>query len=271
MNWKKTGSQGFAFSLTVWIILEWLQTDWIQNLAGFAVCFAAFVIVKISWKEYAKEQKEKKLKNESLEFLLEANLFSESMSVEQMIAEFAKNENSLGKEFKKAKEELEKGSSVEQVLKNLKQRNGKSIERLLELLYWAQISKVSQKAFRLATAQELEQKSAENEGSSIQWIQKYTILLAASILVPGILGMMAGTVHELGSIQLNFLKLSQNAVQQTEIMETALSAAQVYIGLNALICSYFLGIQEGQKKKWIIYALSILPVAFFIFYWIKGN
>ncbi|MDO8428685.1 MAG: hypothetical protein Q7S92_05730 [Candidatus Diapherotrites archaeon] len=271
MNWKKTGLQGFAFSLMIWVALEWMHSNWIENLGIFAASFVGFSIVNYSWIEYKKEQTQRKLRNESLEFLLEANLFSENMSVEQMIYEFAKNENNLGKEFKQAQIELEKGNSVEQVLKNLKKRNGHSIERLIELMEWAQISKVSQKAFRLAAAQELEQKSVETEGKSIQWIQKYTILLAAAILVPGILGMMASTVHTLGNLNLNFLGIENSSGNQTEITQTAVQAAQAYIAVNALMCSYFLGIQEGQKKKWIIYALSTLPIAFTVFYWIQGG
>ena len=96
-------------------------------------------------------------------------------------------------------------------------------------------------------------------------VTKYTLLLSAGIIVPSILGSITGLVTGLNFNSLGEIGIGLSTELRKELFNTATTGTNLYIIEYSLLSSFFLAIQEGNKKMFWIYASILTPIAIIIF------
>lgn len=105
-------------------------------------------------------------------------------------------------------------------------------------------------------AEEITQHHASlHERRAILLVEKYTILLAGGMLVPFLLGIIAGVV---GVLPLSSEFTSPHA---PALFETTLMSMRGYLFLYAILAGLFVGYQDGKPAQSMIYILVLLPSA----------
>lgn len=268
---KKTLFLG-GFSALVWLgIASFLQLNELV-LAGvfFAILFGPFIGVFL-WQLYLVEKKKNEKEKLVADFLLHAAIFPSETPLEKIIKQLGKEKNLLGREFRKAFSEIQKGCSVENALNNISKRNSSNIiKKMIELFKLSYFSKAKMNAFFKEAAEDIMQMQAIiEEKNATVIIQKYTLILAGAILVPAVLGLLSGMIGSLDFSIINSLELGTSFSERKRIVESALIGTQIYIAEYAIIASIFLGQQEGKPKKAFIYCIAMLPLSFASFYLTK--
>lgn len=108
----------------------------------------------------------------------------------------------------------------------------------------------------LTLAEEITQHHASlHERRAVLLVEKYTILLAGGLLVPFLLGILAGVVGVL-PISSEF-----TSPQAPALFETALMSMRGYLFLYAILAGLFVGYQDGKPAQSLLYILILLPSA----------
>ena len=96
-------------------------------------------------------------------------------------------------------------------------------------------------------------------------INKYTLILAGGLIVPAVLGLIVGLVSGMNFDSLGEMSIGMEVVERQELLATASLATNIYLAEYALLSSFFLALQDGNKKNFWIYSLILLPTALIIF------
>ncbi len=217
--------------------------------------------------ELLKEEKRQKTIEDSLQdVLLQASLFPKGTEITKILEYIVKQKYPyISLEFNIAIKQIKKGYSVENSLNEIILRNkSKLFERVVKLLIIGYKSgKDMHFVFNKISQYILKSHELERERYSSLAIQKYTLILASAILVPLILGWIQGIIS-----QFDFTSFQNIGVitPETKLVQYAKIATIIYLFELSLISSYFIAIIDGNKKKFIFYALIIMPLAFFIFW-----
>jgi len=214
--------------------------------------------------EKNKREKEKLIPD----ILLQASIFPKGTSMIKIIKYISTAEYGLVSiEFKKALNEIEKGKTVEESLKEISFRcKSEIISRAINLLIQGNKSGAEMnKVFKESAEDILETQSIIKERIASVLIQKYTLILAGGIIVPLLLGLITGFVQEMNFIGIDELGLGMNSIERNEMISASLLANQIYILEYALISSLFIANQEGNTKKALVYALILIPLGIFCY------
>jgi pilus assembly protein TadC len=197
--------------------------------------------------------------------LLQASIFPKGTPTTKIIKYISEAEyGPITKEFSKALNEIEKGKTVEESLKDISKRcKSEIISRAMNLLIQGNKSGAEMnKVFKETAEDILETQGIIKERIASTFIQKYTLILAGGIIVPALLGLITGFVNEMNFIGISELGLGMQEEKRKTIIEAALTSNQIYIIEYALIAAFFISQQEGNTKKAIIYALILIPLGF---------
>ena len=235
-------------------------------ILGFVCTFAIAYLFSFFFFSFLTEQKQKEKEKNASVALIQASLLPEGTTAEQIVKELSRMHNPLAEEFKIALNEIRKGAETNSALENLAKRcNGKAIAKLVQLLKMADVTGGVTPAMLRESAKEIvDEQTLARERAALLTIQKATLVLSSMILVPFILGMLAGIAKNFDLSYLDVLELGK--ANQAALVETARLASNVYIVELVIIASLFLGMLENNTKKAIAYLLLILPVALSIFY-----
>jgi hypothetical protein len=212
------------------------------------------------------ENRQKTIENSLQDILLQASLFPKGTEITKILEYIVKQKYTyVSLEFNIALKQIKKGYSVEKSLNEIILRNkSKLFERVIKLLIIGYKSgKDMQFVFNKISQYILKTHELERERYSSLAIQKYTLILASAILVPLILGWIQSIIS-----QFDFTSFQNIGVitPETKLIEYAKISTKIYLFELSLISSYFIAIIDGNKKRFIFYALIILPLAFFIFW-----
>lgn len=263
---KKSFLLGFAACfIAIAVCFELKMNSLYITAFSFAAFFAA-IFLNYFFELYSFELRKQQKEALVPDLLLEASAFPRGISMNKILKFFARADfGLLGKEFELALLEIEKGASFESALENVKKRcKSRVIDRAIDLIIRGYESGADLSAIFRASADDFfETNAILRERNAALVIEKYTLLFAGGLIVPAILGLLAGMVSGIDFSGLSgILEFGLENSARKALLETAVFSNQVYIAEYAILASFFLAMQEGNSKKAILYALFLLPVSF---------
>ncbi len=270
-NSKKTAEElikiyfaaGISFSLISIGISSLFELNLLFSVLLFFFCMVFPALLHYFFHLFLFEKNKREKEKIVPDILLQASIFPKGTSIIKIMKYISEADYGLmSLEFKKAFNETEKGKTVEKALNGISFRcKSEIISRAMNLLIQGNKSGVEMnKVFKETAEDILETQSIIQERIASVFIQKYTLILAGGLIVPMLLGLITGFVNEMNFLGINELGLGMPAEERKEIIETALTANQIYILEYALIASFFISQQEGNTKKAFIYALILIPL-----------
>jgi len=260
---------GTIFLLTSIIISFYLFNKNLQliiltSLFSFFTPFLILYIIVDVLFESIKRKKEELLSD----VLLEASVFCDESSTEQIIKKIGESEFFfISDDFKQASVEIKNGSSIEEALNRIKSiNNSKVYSRVIDLFLQGYLSGAKMSTTLKETAEDLlKAKAIIKERQAVMLVTKYTLLLSAGIIVPSILGSISGLVTGLNFNSIGEIGIGLSSDLRKELFNTATIGTNLYIIEYSLLSSFFLAIQEGNKKRFWIYASILTPISIIIF------
>jgi len=257
------------FALIVIIILTLFSLNIINFylLASIIICaFPITIILNYYYILFKEERRQKKIEKLLQDVLLQCSLFPKGTEITKILKYISEqNYTYISLEFKIALKQIKKGYSIPRALQEICKRNKSSLlERIINLMIIGYKSgkdmhfifnKISQYILRI---QEL-----ERERYSSLAIQKYTLLLSSAILVPMILGWIQNIIT---GFDFSSFQTIDIITQDPKLVEYAKYATWIYLAELSIISSFFIALIDGNKKKFVLYLLFILPIAFLIFW-----
>lgn len=255
---------GLVLFCVVAFVLNYLEWYYclVLILIGLPIISVLFYIFEI----FKEEQRQKTIENSLQDVLLQASLFPKGTEITKILQYISEqNYKYISLEFKIALKQIKKGYSVQKSLSEICSRNKSPLlQRVINLLVVGYksgkdmnfvLGKISQYILRI---QEL-----ERERYSSLAIQKYTLLISASVLVPLILGWIQGIIA--GFDFASFQTIGIVAID-AKMSLYAKYATYIYLFELSIISSYFVALIDGNRKKFVVYLLFILPIAFLVFW-----
>jgi len=264
---------GIIFALLSVGILSLLQFEVLYITGISFICLLVPLLLKYSLATLSFERNKRNKEMIVPDLLLQASVFPKGTEITQMIKYVGSHDYGLlGMEFKTAYNEIQKGSSVEEALSNIKKRcKSRVIERAITLLIHGYKSGADMSQIFKETAEDiLETNEILRERVSTLIIEKYTLIFAGGVIVPVILGMISGMVSGMNFSVIDGLELGMSSLERQEIFEAALFGTKIYILEYAIIASLFIANQEGNMKNAIIYAVFLVPLSFAAFVIAQG-
>ncbi len=239
-------------------------------------CIIAFflpLLLNYFFHSFFFEQKKRKKELLVPDVLLQASVFPRNTPLQKIIKYIASADYGLlSREFDFAFLEIKKGAPVEQALESIKLRcKSRIIDRAINLLILGYKSGADMsQTFKDAAEDILETQGILRERSATMVIEKYTLLFAGGLLVPAILGLLVGLVQGMNFSSINSLGIGLSPADKKSIFDAAMIANQAYIFEYALLASFFIANQEGNRKKALVYALLLIPLSFASYSIAKG-
>ncbi len=202
----------------------------------------------------------KKLEEGLVDEILKLSSLPKSNDLKIILERLSKSRNKIiSKNFLEIIKQIDKGSSPRDTFETLKQRyNSEILNRFLDLIYLATTTgTISFQDYRTVANNFIKTKQILDERSSNLLMQKYTILFASSLIVPGILGIVISLIKSL---------ISSISQVSTTLYQVTYWCVIIYILEYIVISSFYLSILDENKKRFIIYLLILLPVSLLIFF-----
>jgi len=238
----------------------------------FAICIFSFFcpyFVNFLFQDIMFEKRKREKEDLLSDLLLETSVFTDESSAIQTIKRISELDFPLLKEdFLRAYTELQNGASVEEVIARMQKLNkSKAITRATDLFLHGYKSGARISSLLKETAEDLlEAKAILKERQAVMLVTKYTLILAAGVIVPAILGLIIGLVSGMSFDAMGELSLGLSTQERKEIFNYAIIGTTIYVFEYALLSSFFLSLQEGNKKNFWVYSLALAPIAGVIFF-----
>lgn len=267
---KKSFFQGACIALFFSIIAFWNESSLavVFFFIGFLLPFGLNYFLQY----YFFEARKKKLEDSLPGLLLQLAGLPKKISVEKMIELLSESKNKIiAEEFSAARNCIENGASIEQALNELKERNlSKRFSKAIELLKKSYFCGADMRnAFSGAANNLMEKDFIFREQAAAMTIQKMTLVLAACLIVPMILGLTVGLVKGTDFNGMDFLD-STSAEERAGMLSAVLQGNRIYLLEFCLIAAWFLAFQQNDKKRFLVYALAMTPVSLIVYLAAQG-
>jgi len=216
--------------------------------------------------DYLKEKRVKEIEEALPKALFQIASFPKRASMEKIVESISESDyGALSEEFQKARRQIKSGISVAEAFEDMKKSDSRLLNRAVALLSenYKSGSDLS-KAFKEVAEDVFEMQAISREATASLALQKYTLLVGGCLLVPVILGILLNVVSSL-EFDLNPF----GNAQETELKEILIIANQFYLVVFAALASYFVALQEGRRKKTILYFALLAPTALLLFHAVK--
>ncbi|MDO8537656.1 MAG: type II secretion system F family protein [archaeon] len=259
---KKTLIISIAICITAILIGAIISNFYIMYFSFLAI--PIWFLFSYFFELFRFEQKKKAKEKFIADALLQASSFPKGTSIIKIIKYLSEtNYGLLSSEFKKCLNQINNGFSVEEALNEFKQRNkSKIISRAVDLMIESHKAGAdSSDSFKIIANDLLQTQNIFSEREAVMLVQKYTILFAGAIIVPVILGLVAGMTAKMDFSFISELGLGTSELQRKQLFETALLANYLYIFEYALLASVFVALNENNSSKAVIYAVILVPLS----------
>lgn len=262
---------GGILSILLMFLLFYIQIDYqriiIFGFLIFLIPFFAFYLIQDVLFERNKRKKEYFLS----ELILEISVFVDDTSLIKLINEISKMDFPyLQKDFEFVNLQIKNGGDVGDAIKKIQKMNkSKEIDRFFDVLLQGYYSggKLSKLLNELAEEM-LQNRAIIRERQAVMLVTKYTLLLASVLIVPILLGLIITLVSGL-NISFGtgeYFEIGLSMDERTNLFNLTVLGVQIYIVQYALISSFFLAIQEGNKKNFFLYSIILVPLAIIFFF-----
>lgn len=265
---KEVALSYFIFVIT-FIILFILDFILWYYLIIAVICTLPTLFVVLYYLELFKEsQRQKYIESILQDILLQASLFPKGTEITKILQYISEQKYKyISLEFKIALKQIKKGYNVQKSLQEICTRNkSKLLARVIDLLIIGYKSgKDMHFVFNKISQYILHIQELERERYSLLAIQKYTLLISAAILVPLILSWIQNIIA--GFNPASFQTIGVVSINP-ELQTYGRYATYIYLAELSAISSYFVALIDGNKKKFVLYLLFILPVSLLIFFFV---
>jgi len=216
------------------------------------------------FKKYYFSLEKKKLENALIDEILKLSSIPKSNDLKIILEKLSRSRNKIISEnFEDVLRKIEKGHKPKEVFDILKRKyNSEILNRFLDLIYLSTTTgTISFSDYKSVADNFIKTKQVLDERNSNLLMQKYTILFASSLIVPGILGIVISLIKSLRTS-------IPDAVGTTGISLYSITyyCVIIYIIEYIIISSIYLSLLEDNRRKAIIYLVILLPVSLLIFF-----
>ncbi len=260
-------AEGIGLAI-IWLALVVALKQPLTYFAFGIIFLIAPLFLNYLWQDVSFENRKRKKEGMLAELLLEASVFCDESSFLNTIKRLGESDFELiANDFSRVYREIKAGASASDAIERLKRLNkSQAYSRVANLLLQGYNSGAKMSEVFKDTAEDLmEMQAIMRERQAVMLINKYTLMLASALIVPAILGLIVGLVQGLSFDSVGELSFGLSIEARKAIFASAMLGAWIYIVEYAIISSFFLAIQEGNKKNFWINALLIVPIALIVF------
>lgn len=253
----------FLFALGSLLCIEETMNALMHSILIFFLAFAVFKGLKQMKAEKQLKEKEEKI----IDFLFYCSIIGKGKNLNNLLKETkSKGFGLLEKEFMLVLQQINNGLSPKKALLLMKKRNkSKVIERAINLLVLGLESGIDlSNVFRQTAIDLMQTKHLIKERNSALLIQKYTLILSATIVLPLILAMITQMVSSFDFSILSSI-MNANNNERIQLIEAAKLAINFYLIEFAFLSSAFLALSEGRKSVLLVNGSIYAVIAVFLF------
>lgn len=262
------------FQATILMVLTMIFSFFYLNLSpeksillgvcGFFIPFGInYIYVDLVF-EKRKREKESML----ADLLLQASIFCDESSLLETLNKIASQDFGLiSRDLTRTLGEIKKGASIEEALCHIKETNKSNYySRVIDLFLQGYKSGNDISSTLKETAEDiLESQAIIKERQAVMLVTKYTLIFSSAFIVPGILGLIIGLVSGLNFSGISNISFGMNPQERENLFLMSKLGASIYVVEYALLSSYFLALQDSNKKQVFIYAPLIGICAIIVF------
>jgi hypothetical protein len=260
---------GGILSILLMIIMFYSDISIEKILVAGVLSFFVPIVIFYLIEDIIFERNKRKKEDLLAELILEISVFVDNISINELIKKVSEMDfGLLKKDFIYLNSLIENGSETKSAIEQIIKMNKSSeLTRFYELLIMGSESGGNLSLLLSEMAEEnLSNKAIIKERQAIMIITKYTLLLSSVLIIPIILGLIISLVSGFNSNFSSALELGLSYEQRQDLFNTTILGINIYIIEYALISSFFLSIQEGNKKNFFIYSIILVPLALIFFY-----
>jgi hypothetical protein len=218
------------------------------------------------FKDYLFSLKIKNLDNGLVDDILRISSVVRSNDLKVILSKLAASNNKLiSREFTLVLTKINKGHNPKYIFKSLKDKyNSELLSKFLDLLdYSVSTGTVTSKDYKNIVNDFLRSREIIDERNSILLMQKYTIIFAGGVIVPGILGVVISLVRSLtGIVDISVVGLTSSA----SLFLVSYYCSIIYIIEYVVISAVYLAHLDDNSKKFLLYLCFLLPTSLLIFF-----
>jgi len=260
---------GGIFSIITSITLFYLGIDTTKLLIFSVLTFFIPVFIFYLIQDIKFERNKRKKENLLPELLLEISTLVDQMSLIKLIEEVSKMDFALlSKDFEFIHLQIKNGEDPTIAINKIKKMNkSNELSRFFEIFLQGYYSGSELSKLLNELAEEmLQNRAIIQERQAVMLVTKYTLLLASVLIVPIILGLIVSLVNGFNISFSNNFEIGLSQIEREELFNLAVLGVQIYIIEYSLISSFFLAMQDGNKKNFFIYILFLTPLSIIFFY-----
>lgn len=218
------------------------------------------------------ERRKKALEKDLPSAMNQAAILSSYLPIDEVICSLSAGDSVLSGEFKKIRAAIEKGEDPETALKRAAVKNKSELfEKAADILGIGCRTGAKIGASLVEVADDISERFKMQRESEVGlMIQKYTLLLAAGFIVPVILGLVSSFSQNM-QLQFSGFGILPGGEINKELASSAVLGTKIYVGICAVLSSFFVTYLENKKFVFAAAYISILLPCSLAFYGIAST